>query len=252
MFDIDTRDGVATVTLKHGKANALDLEFCTALAREFTALDRDDVRALVVTAEGSIFSAGVDLVRLLDEPLSYTEAFLDAMQEMYEALCFFPQPVVVAVNGHAIAGGCVMALAADRALAAAGTARIGLAELAVGVPIPALVVEIARAALPPQAFAEVVLSARSFTVEESRERGIVHEVVAPDALAARAREVATTWSAWRRDAIDLTKMQMRAPIRERVESPGRGYDAEVRARWKSDATRAAIRAYIEATFKKPR
>ena len=113
--------------MAHGKASALDLEFLQALTAELDAAARDEVRAVVLTGTGSIFSAGVDLIRLRDGGSDYLAHFLPAMHTCFERLFFLPMPTVAAVNGHAIAGGGVLTLACDHRLMARGSARIGLA-----------------------------------------------------------------------------------------------------------------------------
>src|SRR6266446_2057742 len=138
---------IQTIRLQHGKANALDLELCMELeTRLHDALEAD---AVILTANGPIFSAGVDLVRLTNEGAPYVAKFVPALTSMLRTLFAFPRPVVSAINGHAIAGGCVIAAASDARVMAAGNGRIGMPELVVGVPMPSLVVEVCRFAFPP-------------------------------------------------------------------------------------------------------
>ena len=121
MFDVRTEGGIAIITMTHGKANALDVEFCNALVSGFAALRGSDAKAVVLAGQGKMFSAGVDLKRLSDGGPDYIRNFLPALHRLYDAVFYFPKPVVAAINGHAIAGGAVLAPTAAlwRATAAA-------------------------------------------------------------------------------------------------------------------------------------
>src|SRR5436190_8645966 len=113
MFELTTRGRVAVLQMTHGKANAMDLEFCRALSVQVRACEQSAAGALVITGQGRIFSAGVDLPRLLDGGSAYAREFVPAMNHAFQALFAFAKPLVAAVNGHAIAGGCVMTCCAD-------------------------------------------------------------------------------------------------------------------------------------------
>ena len=132
MLDFEERGEVAIMRLQHGKVNALDLELLLAITEAMRAVDQ--ARAVVITGSGSVFSAGVDLQRIVAGGPSYVREFLPALSESFMAIFDHPGPVVAAVNGHAIAGGCVIAAACDVRLMSQG--KIGLAELSVGVPFP--------------------------------------------------------------------------------------------------------------------
>ena len=158
MIDIKTNAGIAVLTLTHGKANALDIEFCEAMAEQFMALRQSDAKAVVITGQGKIFSAGVDLKRLSEGGADYIRKFLPALHKLYDAVFYHPKPVVAAINGHAIAGGAVLAACADRRIMARESGRIGVTELLVGVPFPALAFEIVRFAVLPRYLPELTLS----------------------------------------------------------------------------------------------
>ena len=150
MIEISERDGVAIVTLAHGKANALDTEFCAAITTAFVKLKTAKSRAVVLTGQDRMFSAGVNLIRARDGGARYVRKFLPVLNKMFDTVFNFPKPVVAAVNGHAIAGGCVLACCADRRVMARDAGRMGITELMVGVPFPALAFEVMRfVAMPP-------------------------------------------------------------------------------------------------------
>ena len=182
MIDSKVVDGIAVLAMTHGKVNALDIEFCDTLARHFDDLRRSDAKAVVLTGKKKIFSAGVDLKRLSAGGAEYIRQFLPALHRLYEAAFFHPKPVVAAVNGHAIAGGCVLACCADRRLMARDAGRIGVTEILVGVPFPALAFEVVRFAVPPRYLPEFTLSGATYATDAALRRGWVDEVAEPAEL----------------------------------------------------------------------
>jgi enoyl-CoA hydratase len=249
MLHESTSDGVVTLRLAHGKASALDLDLAETLAAKLEALASSGVRAVVLTGTGTIFSAGVDLFKLTEGGRDYVTKFLPALDRVCDALFTFPAPVVAAVNGHAIAGGCVFACACDRRLMVQGSARIGLPELKVGVPFPPLVVEIIRSAVPAPHFNELLYVGRTYQPSEALARGIVDELTAPEMLLPRAEAIAAELAAAPPESFRLTKRAIRMPYVERAGRMARSKDAEaLLAAWASEETHAAIRAYIEKTI----
>src|SRR5215475_5096259 len=190
MIKSDTVEGIAVLTLTHGKANALDIELCDALAARFAELRKSGEKAVILTGQGKIFSAGVDLKRLSSGGADYIRQFLPALYGLYEAVFFHPKPVVAAVNGHAIAGGCVLACCADRRIMAREVGRIGVTEILVGVPFPALAFEIVRSAVPPRYLPEFTLSGATFTTGEAMRRGRVDELAGVEDLVEDALAIA--------------------------------------------------------------
>jgi enoyl-CoA hydratase len=246
-----TRDGkIALLTLAKGKANALDIEFCRALTGQFAALKRAPVDAVVIAAEGPIFSAGVDLLRASKDGVKYLRQFLPVLNKMFDTVFNFPKPVVAAVNGHAVAGGCVLACCADYRLMARGNGRIGVTELLVGLPFPALAFEVMRFVTGPRHFAELIYTGATLPPEEAMERGLVHEVVEPSALQERALDAARMLAQISPPAFAQTKQQMRLGVADRIKRDGKRTDAAVTKLWTTPKAVASIDAYVARTFKK--
>ncbi len=250
MIDSKITDGIAVLTLMHGKANALDIEFCEALAARFTELRRSDAKAVVMTGQGKIFSAGVDLKRLSEGGADYVRKFLPALHKLYDAVFYHPKPVVAAINGHAIAGGCVLACCADRRIMARESGRIGVTELQVGVPFPALAFEIVRFAVPPRYVPEFTLCGATYASDAALQKGWVDEVVEPAALMGRALAAAQSFAALSPPAFAQTKMQIRQAVSERMAASGEATDKKVTEIWTAPATLSFIRDYVARTLKK--
>jgi enoyl-CoA hydratase len=238
MLITEDRDDVAVLRIEHGRVGALDVELLNALTEAVTASDR----ALVLTGSGSSFSAGVDLRRILDGGRPYTEELLAALSRTFRVVFDHPRPTVAAVNGHAIAGGCVLALACDLRLMSGG--RMGLAELAVGVPFPTSALEIVRHALGSRA-GHVLLGAQTADRERALALGMVDELTEPDDLLPRAVALATELAARSPESYRLAKVQLRRPANAAIEANTTG-DDPVLAGWTSDDTRRRIEAALAA------
>jgi enoyl-CoA hydratase len=237
MLETEDRSGVTVLRLQHGKVNALDTELLRAITAAMR--DRDPASAVVITGHGSAFSAGVDLKRIVDGGQPYVREFLPALTEMFLAVFNHPGPVVAAVNGHAIAGGCVLAAACDVRLMSGG--RIGLAELTVGVPFPTVAIEIMRHAIGPAA-GNLVLTARLLDAAQAQSIGLIHDVEAPEALLDSAVALAQTMAKTPAEVFLLSKRQLQLPARAAMD----GHDADevaIAAGWESSGTRDAIAGY---------
>jgi enoyl-CoA hydratase len=248
MIELTRQDDVAILTMVHGKANALSTAFCDALAA--AVQDATDARAIVITGRGRIFSAGVDLPRLLDGGPAYVREFLPALHRLYDTVFFHPKPIVAAINGHAVAGGCVLACAADRRVMAAGDGRIGVTELLVGVPFPPLAFEIMRYVTAPQFFPHIVFSGATFPPPDAKARGLIDDIVPADALMDHALRAAETLAALSPQAFAVTKSQMRQPVAERTASNARDFDEAVVGVWTAQETLDCVRDYVAKTLKK--
>lgn len=250
MIEVTTRGSVAVLRMNHGKANAMDLEFCEALTAQFNDLRQSSPRAVVITGSGRMFSAGVDLLRVVDGGAAYVRVFLPAVSRTLETLFSLPMPVIAAVNGHAIAGGCVMACAADYRMMAREPGRIGIPELLVGVPFPVVPLEIMRFAAPPQHLQSLIYRGATLSADAALQHGLVDAVVDPEGLVDEAVAVAERFAALSPAAFALTKRQLREPTQMRIRNAGPRIDPAIQQSWESPETIAAIRDYVARTLRR--
>ncbi len=242
---------IAVLRLAHGKVSALDVAFCDALVKELTDLAHGPSQALVLTGTGSTFSAGVDLFQVLEGGAAYLGRLLPAMESLLKTLLIWPKPVVAAVNGHAIAGGCIMAAACDHRMMATGSGRIGVPELLVGVPFPQLPFEICAACFGASTLRSLIYSGRTVLAEDAVALGMIDETAAPEALLQQARAAAERLAEIPATTFALTKRTLTMPILERVRAAA-ALDAEVRHAWASADVHSRIRQYLEKTIAKSR
>lgn len=247
MFDIEMRDDVAIVTMSHGKANALDTEFCEAIVHKLDEL-RTQARAVVWTGSGSIFCAGVDLKRVLSEDVGYLHTFLPALSRAFKALYAFPNPMVSAINGHALAGGCIVAIAADHRIMASDSASIGMPELRVGVPVPSMALEMVRQVSGRHA-ERILYKGERFGASKARKLGLVDEVSNRAAVLDKAVACAQDLLAVAPEVFAVTKWQLREQVFLRLHEL-EDEEREVERLWMQPECRARIQAYLDQTLAK--
>jgi enoyl-CoA hydratase/carnithine racemase len=241
VIEIRAVGAVRVLALSSGRVNALDVELLEELTRAIGDLARSGPDALVVTGAGRVFSAGVDLSRVVEGGAGYTDRLIPALSGAFEALFCYPAPTVAAINGAAIAGGCVLACACDRRLISP-EAQIGASEVRVGVPFPVAALEVMRYACGDRA-EEALLGGGLYRGAEAIANGLAHRVVAENLVDAAVAE-ASDLSDVPADAYRHTKAQLRAPSLARM-SAARDTDGEVRRLWGADQAQRRIAAYLE-------
>lgn len=250
---IDMKSQAAVLRLDKGRGNAIDEPLTRDLlqaARDLGA-DRSVRGVLLISAHPKLFCPGLDLVTLIELDRGAMERFMLLFAEMVWALFGLPKPMVAGVNGHAVAGGCILALTADYRVLRRGGAQIGLNEVRVGLPLPWSVTELLRASVPPNALSQVALLGRNFADDDALRVGLADELADAagfeEACLRRLGEfiekdayaVVTTKAALRHHTLE----RMKAHERERI---GGWLDG-----WFSGTTRARLRE-LAAGLTKPR
>ena len=217
-FQLD--DNVATITMDDGKANALSPDMLEQLA---AALDRAEAeaKAVVIAGREGRFCAGFDLKIMMQGPAAATE-LVAAGGELLLRLYALPMPVVIACGGHALAAGALVVATGDTCIGARGAFKIGLNEVAIGIAVPILAHELARARLHPTELVAAVLQARIYDPDSAAAAGWLDRVVEPEALAAEAAAEAARLASLPARAYAQTKRSLRREtlryIRETLEA----------------------------------
>lgn len=243
---LETRGDLALLRLDKPRGNAIDAALVEALAEGAGKVGADPaVRGvLLASANPKLFCPGLDLVTLIDYDRPAMERFMLRFAEAIWALYTLRKPLLAAVNGHAVAGGCILALTADYRVVRRG-AQLGLNEVKIGVPLPWSVSVLLRATVPPPALARVALLGENFADEAALAVGLADELAEAEGFEEtclrRLRELAdkdalafgATKADLRRDALAAMKVHERERLREFLDG------------WFSDPTRARMRQMVE-------
>ena len=170
----------------------------------------------MITGEGKFFSTGLDLIELGKLDRAGMLLCLDRLQGLLASLFVWSRPVIAAINGHAVAGGCLLALCSDWRVIARGEARMGLTEITLGLPLPQAGFEITRAQLSPAAWSEVVYGGLTHPPEDAVRLRLANEAVEPERLLQVAIERARAWSRHPSVAFHHMKAAVRDPVLLRI------------------------------------
>ena len=237
-------DGIAVVTLTHPPVNALDAALLEELAGLFEGLAAEPaVRAAVLTGEGRSFSAGLDLKLVPELDWLGRRRLVDALNECFGALYGWPKPLVAAVNGHAIAGGMILALCADWRIVSDAPMHASLAEVRVGVTYPVAPLEIARRELAPAAARRMILLAEVLEGREAHTLHVFDEHVPAETLVAHAQVRARRYAELPPNAFATTKRELRAEALALIEQARAGREPRLMA-WLGEEMRRAAAAVL--------
>jgi enoyl-CoA hydratase/carnithine racemase len=207
-------DGVAVLRFDDGKVNALSLAVIDAFE---AALDRAEAEAravCIVGREGKL-SAGFDL-SIMTGRRDAARELVTRGGELLVRLYLHPQPVVVAVTGHALAAGALLVLACDVRIGADVPAKIGLNETSIGMPLPLFATELARDRLSRTALVRATLGAEIYDPEGAVRVGYLDRVVPADRVVDEAVAEANRLSVFHAGAYARTKEVRRRATVDRV------------------------------------
>ena len=209
----DIKEGIATVVLQRGKVNALNDAVINELRSCLQDLEKDrDTQAIILTGSGSFFSFGFDVPEFLSYTKAAFAAFIANFTDFHTYLFLYPKPVVAALNGHTIAGGCMLAIACDRRVMAAGKGKIGLNEIAFGAAVFASSAEILRFLAGSANAARILYSGTMYPPEEATRLGLVDEVTAESDLMVKAGTIARDMASKPIPAFAAIKSLLRKPV----------------------------------------
>lgn len=208
-------DGVATLTMDDGKANALSLGMSTGL---LDGLDRaeKEARAVVITGRPGVLCGGFDLKVIRGDDEQARIAMRDSGYRLLQRLYLYPLPVVIACTGHAVAAGGLMLLTADVRIGVEGAFKIGLNEVGIGLALPVVGLELARDRLSPNHLTAAVLEAQLFDPEAACEVGYLDTAVPVESLGETVRMRGRALLELDGAAFAETKRRLRQPTVDRM------------------------------------
>lgn len=170
-------ESLALITLNMDKVNSIDPDFVDTLTQllEKIAID-SSVRSVVLTGKGSFFSFGFNVPYLLSVGLKTFEVFIHRFTGLYRLLFTFPKPIVAAINGHAIAGGCMLAISCDFRIMITGKPKIALNEITFGAGVFAGITEILISIVGKSAARIILFTGKLFTASDALKLGLVHDI----------------------------------------------------------------------------
>jgi enoyl-CoA hydratase len=209
-------DHVARITLDDGKANAITRSVLEELDEALDRVDADpDARAVLVVGRPGRFSAGFDLAAMTASQESMAELVI-AGGRFVARLLLQPRPVVAACTGHALAAGALVLLGCDHRIGPAGEWKIGLNEVAIGMPLPRWAVELATYRIAPAEREWRVLLGQVCDPGEAVTAGFLDRVVPAESVLEEAERTARQLAELRTGAVGGTKERLRRELVARM------------------------------------
>jgi enoyl-CoA hydratase len=244
-INVSEQAGIATVAMRRPPANAIDIPFLEQLDDVLTTIEqRPDISAMVLTGSDKVFSAGLDLKRMPDFSRAQQNRLIAVLNQALCRLYAMPMPVVAAMNGHAIAGGLVLALACDHRVAVDQDALFGLTEVRVGVPYPQAAITIVQTELAPAVARELVLVGKNHDPAEALALGMVDELRPADAVLQRSLALAQELGGAPRQGYRAIKHQLRRAALAEIQRAIADKDP-LHDNWLSSETKAAAARMLQ-------
>ena len=214
---VSTNDGIAEVRLKRGKVNALNEQSVEELGDCFQRMAaHPDIRAVIFTADGPFFSFGFDIPQFLGYSRESFSRYLKKFTSLYTYLFTYPKPLVAALNGHAIAGGCMLALTCDSRVMVSGKARISLNEITFGSSVFAGSVVMLKFFVGGKNAQAVLYDGTMYSAEAASQLGLIDQVSPEGNLAEDAQDVARRLAAKHPAAFRSMKRLLRASVADEM------------------------------------
>lgn len=222
LVSYETIDGVARVSMDDCKVNVMSVAMLRELTSAFERAEKDGVAVILTSARRGIFSAGFDTKILGRKDPREVFEMVRLGAELAARVLAFSRPVVAACPGHAYPMGAFLLLASDIRIGADGPYRIGLNEVAIGIPVPTFGLELARHRLLPAYLQRTALSGEMFSPSEAMTAGFLDRVVAAENLQETADAVAAGLSKLDFPSHASTKERLRrvtlATVRSAIDS----------------------------------
>ena len=237
-------NGIHHLVMNDGP-NALNATLMDALSGALSELREGGAPPVLLRSSHEIlFCPGWDLKDLVGADRDEVAAALDRFNRLIFDLFSYPGPTGAAIHGHAVAGGCLLALCCDLRIMATGRPRIGLSELNLGVPVPALSLMMLRERLAANVVEELVVGGDGCNADRARDQGVVHRIADPDLVLAKTERELARLAAKPKHAFAATKQFLLGESWRRMSEPNNADDAVFLDCWFTKETQQRISGMV--------
>ncbi len=245
---IQERQDYTIVRLNRGKANALNFTMVEELRSTIKALEnKESVKGVILTGQPHFFSAGLDLVELIQYDEAQISAFFTAFGALYNELLLFKKPLIAAITGHSPAGGCVLAVTCDNRYMAEGEKYvIGLNEVAVNIQISQNLTEVYSFWMGHGRAHRYILEGKLLNGKEALEAGLVDELLPLEEVLPRAEKQMKRYVMADQEILINTKQKLRKPLWDKLDTNPENALKEAAQLWWKPEIRQKMVAYVES------
>jgi Delta3-Delta2-enoyl-CoA isomerase len=240
---------VREIRLNRPPANALNQALVMQLTQRLRAAVQDGSRAVVLSGQPGMFSGGLDVPMLITLDWNEMQRFMRAVLALQLQLAVMPIPVIAAITGHCAAAACVVALFCDHRIMAQGEFKIGLNEVAVGLPPGRIAYQAFRRMVGARLADHLVVRGEFIQPEEALRIGLVDLVTTQEQVIPSAIEYARTYARLPQEALSDTRRAAREDLVKMVEASMRDDSEELHHRWFSPEAQQGLRALAEKLHK---
>ncbi len=216
-INVSKNEGVATLTLNRGKVNALNEVMVEQLNDCFADLESDQgTKSVLLTGQGTFFSFGFDIPEFLSYSKDDFTRYITKFTNLYTYMFLFPKPVIVALNGHTVAGGSMLATACDYRIMASGNEKISLNEITFGSSVLAGSVEMLKYCTGQKNAQTILCSGDMYSASEALQLGLIDRIASEDSLMNEAGGIARDFAEKDNVAFSSVKGLLRKPVAEEM------------------------------------
>lgn len=247
----EQNDIFTTWEMNYPKANAINYAFLNELNRIFDDLEEnEEQRGILVRSMKSSFCAGLDLAELMTYNRQQMQDFMLYFCESFLKVFSCPKPVVIELNGHAIAGGLVFSYQSDLTYGIEKPVKLGLLESKLGIGLPGAVLQTLTLRIRAEYLMKVAFEAALFDMQQAHKMGLVHEVYAEEVLHQKCKEKLQKLCQIAPKAYAQIKNTHRGPLRDTILfQMDKSLDSWL-STWFSDEAQKRVQAQIDSIGKK--
>lgn len=235
------RDKVATITLNRGKVNPINEKMTEELRAAFGEYAEDpQVKTIILNAANTFFSFGLDIPEFVTYSKPEFIRFVTKFADLYTYIFAVPKPVIAALHGHTIAGGCMLASACDCRIMVSGKPRISLNEITFGSSLFPGSVVMLRYCVGTRNAEIMSITGQMFSAEEAKAMGLVDQIVSPETIQDSAFNLASMFAGLDGKAFASIKRQLRMDTHKEMMDKDHRYRDEMVDIWYSPETWARL------------